>query len=138
MIGSSIVAPLVGANANRLGARLIFAVGLALLAVGFLLLTRITPVSDWDALLAGLIIAGIGGAAVQAQLTTAAVSAAPRERAGLATGISATMRQVGSSMGIALLGSIFTSSLCTLPAECTRGGAGAEGVRGPARAGHGR
>jgi len=109
VIGSIIVAPLVGANANRLGARLIFAVGLALLAVGFLLLTRITPVSDWDALLAGLIIAGIGGAAVQAQLTTAAVSAAPRERAGLATGISATMRQVGSSMGIALLGSIFTS-----------------------------
>lgn len=109
VIGSIIVAPLVGANANRLGARLIFSVGLALLGLGFLLLTRITPSSDWDALLLGLIIAGIGGAAVQAQLTTAAVSAAPRAQAGLATGISATMRQVGSSMGIALLGSIFTS-----------------------------
>jgi EmrB/QacA subfamily drug resistance transporter len=109
VIGSIIIAPLVGANANRLGARLIFGVGLALLGLGFLLLTRITPSSDWDALLLGLIIAGIGGAAVQAQLTNAAVSSAPRERAGIATGISATMRQVGSSMGIALLGSIFTS-----------------------------
>jgi len=109
VIGSIIVAPLVGANANRLGARLIFSVGLALLGLGFLLLTRITPSSDWNALLLGLILAGIGGAAVQAQLTTAAVSAAPRAQAGLATGISATMRQVGSSMGIALLGSIFTS-----------------------------
>ena len=109
VIGSIIVAPLVGANANRLGARLIFSVGLALLGLGFLLLTRITPPSDWDALLLGLVIAGIGGAAVQAQLTNAAVSSAPRERAGIATGISATMRQVGSSMGIALLGSIFTS-----------------------------
>jgi len=109
VIGSIVIAPLVGANANRLGARLIFAVGLTLLGIGFLLLTRITPSSEWDALLLGLIIAGIGGAAVQAQLTTAAVSAAPREQAGLATGISATMRQVGSSMGIALLGSIFTS-----------------------------
>ncbi len=109
VIGSIIVAPLVGANANRLGARLIFGVGLALLGLGFLLLTRITPSSDWDALLPGLLIAGFGGAAVQAQLTTVAVSAAPRERAGIATGISATMRQVGSSMGIALLGSIFTS-----------------------------
>jgi len=109
VIGSIIVAPLVGANANRLGARLIFSVGLALLGLGFLLLTRITPSSDWNALLLGLIVAGIGGAAVQAQLTTAAVSAAPRAQAGLATGISATMRQVGSSMGIALLGSIFTS-----------------------------
>jgi len=90
VIGGIIIAPLVGANANRLGARLIFGVGLAILAVGFLLLTHITPSSDWDALLAGLVIAGIGGAAVQAQLTTAAVSAAPRERAGLATGISTT------------------------------------------------
>ncbi len=109
VIGSIVISPLVGANANRLGARLIFGVGLAILALGFLLLTRITPLSDWDALLVGLLIAGIGGAAVQAQLTNAAVSAAPREQAGLATGISATMRQVGSSMGIALLGSIFVS-----------------------------
>lgn len=109
VIGSIIISPLVGANANRLGARLIFAIGLALLGLGFLLLTRITPSSDWDTLLPGLLIAGFGGAAVQAQLTNAAVSAAPREQAGIATGISGTMRQVGSSMGIALLGSIFTS-----------------------------
>ncbi|MDQ6601977.1 MAG: MFS transporter, partial [Chloroflexota bacterium] len=109
VIGSIIISPLVGANANRLGARLIFAIGLALLGLGYLLLTRITPSSDWDTLLPGLLIAGFGGAAVQAQLTNAAVSAAPREQAGIATGISGTMRQVGSSMGIALLGSIFTS-----------------------------
>jgi EmrB/QacA subfamily drug resistance transporter len=109
VIGSIIVAPVVGANANRLGARLIFGVGLAILALGFLLQTRIGPSSDWGVLVPGLLIAGLGGAAVQAQLTNAAVSSAPRERAGIATGISATMRQVGSSMGIALLGSIFTS-----------------------------
>ncbi len=109
VIGSIIIAPVIGANANRLGGRLIFGVGLAILGIGFLLLTRITPSSDWDALLIGLLIAGIGGAAVQAQLTNVAVGAAPRQRAGIASGISATMRQVGSSMGIALLGSIFTS-----------------------------
>ncbi len=122
VIGSIVVAPLVGANANRLGARLIFGVGLALLGLGFLLLTRITLSSDWDALLPGLLIGGIGGAAVQAQLTNAAVSSAPRERAGTATGISATMRQVGSSMGIALLGSIFTSRYSHyLPGALTAG-----------------
>jgi EmrB/QacA subfamily drug resistance transporter len=109
VIGSIIVAPVVGAYANRLGARLIFGVGLTILALGFLLLTRITPADDWGVLILGLLIAGLGGAAVQAQLTNAAVASAPRQRAGIATGISATMRQVGSSMGIALLGSIFTS-----------------------------
>jgi EmrB/QacA subfamily drug resistance transporter len=109
VIGSIIVAPIVGAYANRLGGRLIFGVGLTVLALGFLLLTRITPADDWGVLILGLLIAGLGGAAVQAQLTNAAVGSAPRQRAGIATGISATMRQVGSSMGIALLGSIFTS-----------------------------
>jgi EmrB/QacA subfamily drug resistance transporter len=109
VIGSIIVAPIVGANATRLGPRLIFVVGLAILALGFLLLTRITPADDWGVLILGLLVAGLGGAAVQAQLTNAAVGSAPRQRAGIATGISATMRQVGSSMGIALLGSIFTS-----------------------------
>jgi EmrB/QacA subfamily drug resistance transporter len=109
VIGSIIVGPIVGANANKLGSRLILSVGLAVLALGFLLMTRITASSDWDALVLGLTVAGIGGAAVQAQMTNAAVSSAPRQRAGTATGISATMRQVGASLGIALLGAIFTS-----------------------------
>jgi MFS family permease len=99
----------VGANADRLGPKVVFVGGLAVLGIGFWLMTRITPSSDWDVLLPGLFVAGLGGAAIQAQLTNVAISSAPREQAGLASGISATMRQVGSSIGIALLGAIFTS-----------------------------
>lgn len=109
VIGSIIIAPLVGANADRLGPKMVFVGGLAVLGIGFWLMTRITPASDWDVLLPGLFVAGLGGAAIQAQLTNVAISSAPREQAGLASGISATMRQVGSSIGIALLGAIFTS-----------------------------
>lgn len=109
VIGSIVIAPLVGANADKLGAKLILSVCLALMGIGFLLMTRITASSDWGALVPGLLVAGIGGAAVQSQITNAAVSSVPRQRAGLATGISSTMRQIGSSLGIALLGAVFTS-----------------------------
>lgn len=109
VIGSIVIAPLVGANADKLGAKLILSVGLAVMGIGFLLMTRITATSDWGVLIPGLLIAGIGGAAVQSQITNAAVSSVPRQRAGLATGISSTMRQIGSSLGIALLGAVFTS-----------------------------
>jgi EmrB/QacA subfamily drug resistance transporter len=109
VIGSIIIAPLVGANADRLGPKVVFVGGLAGMGIGFWLMTRITPASDWDALLPGLFVAGLGGAAIQAQLTNVAIASAPRESAGLASGVSATMRQTGSSLGIALLGAIFTS-----------------------------
>ncbi len=109
VIGSIFIAPVVGALGNRMDTRILFSVSLVVFGFGLLLLIRIAATSDWSALLPGLIITGIGGAALQSQLTTVAVSSAPREQAGLATGISSTMRQVGSSVGIALLGAVFTT-----------------------------
>ena len=110
VIGSIIVAPVVGAYANRLGGRADLRRWPNRPRAGLPAPDADHPGgSDWGVLILGLLVAGLGGAAVQAQLTNAAVSSAPRQRAGIATGISATMRQVGSSMGIALLGSIFTS-----------------------------
>ncbi len=109
VIGSIFISPIVGKIVNRVDPRVLFAVALAVFGVGLLLIGGITPTDDWTVLIPGLLVAGFGGAALQAQLTNGAVSSAPRERGGQATGISATMRQVGSSVGIALLGAIFAS-----------------------------
>jgi len=109
VIGSIFVSPIVGIIISKVDPRVLFGVSLAVFGVGLLLLSGITPVDSWTVLLPGLIVAGFGGAALQAQLTNTAVASAPRERAGQATGISATMRQVGSSVGIALLGAIFAN-----------------------------
>jgi len=109
VIGSIFVSPIVGVIISKVDPRVLFGVSLAVFGVGLLLLSGITPVDSWTVLVPGLIVAGFGGAALQAQLTNTAVSSAPRERTGQATGISATMRQVGSSVGIALLGAIFAN-----------------------------
>ena len=108
VIGSIVIGPLVGAFSHRVDPRLRFGGSLLVFGLGLLLLTRLGPGDDWTALLPGLIVAGIGGAAMQTQISTAAVDSAPRERSGMATGISGTMRQIGSSIGIALLGAIFS------------------------------
>lgn len=109
VIGSIFISPIVGKIVNKVDPRVLFAVSLAVFGVGLLLMSGITPADDWTILIPGLLVAGFGGAALQAQLTNGAVTSAPRERGGQATGISATMRQVGSSVGIALLGAIFAS-----------------------------
>ncbi len=109
VIGSIFVSPIIGAIITKVDPRVLYGVSLAVFGVGLLLMSGITPIDSWTVLVPGLLVAGFGGAALQAQLTNTAVSSAPRERGGQATGISATMRQVGSSVGIALLGAIFSS-----------------------------
>ncbi len=58
-------------------------------------------------LLPGFLIGGIGIGFVNAPLATTAVSTVRVERAGMASGINNTFRQVGIATGIAALGAIF-------------------------------
>jgi len=51
-----------------------------------------------------LLVSGSGCAVINAQITAAAVSAVPSDRAATASAICVTMRQIGFSFGIALLG----------------------------------
>ncbi|WP_446038003.1 DHA2 family efflux MFS transporter permease subunit [Streptomyces sp. SID1121] len=64
---------------------------------------RATPV--WFLLLAYTVM-GIGNAAVGAPVSQAAVAGMPRERIGVATGISSTSRQVGATLGVAVAGAV--------------------------------
>jgi predicted MFS family arabinose efflux permease len=63
--------------------------------------------SDWTTLLAGFIVGGIGIGLVNAPLATTAVSTVRQERAGMASGLNNTFRQLGIATGIAALGAIF-------------------------------
>ena len=74
-------------------------------------MSRVTPTSDWTVLLPGFIIGGIGIGFVNAPLATTAVSTVRCERAGMASGINNTFRQVGIATGIAALGAIFASKV---------------------------
>jgi MFS family permease len=89
--------------------RALFAVGLTLVGVALLLMHGVTPHSSWTTLLAGFVVGGIGVGMVNAPLAATAVSVVEPRRAGMASGVNNTFRQVGIATGIAGLGAILES-----------------------------
>jgi EmrB/QacA subfamily drug resistance transporter len=104
-------APLAGRLSARVPIRALIGTGLALNALAMWLMSRVTPSSHWTVLLPGFILGGIGIGFVNAPLATTAVSVVRQERAGMASGINNTFRQIGIATGIAALGAIFASKV---------------------------
>jgi EmrB/QacA subfamily drug resistance transporter len=88
--------------------------GLALNAIAMWTMSLVTIGSTWLVLLPGFILGGIGIGFVNAPLATTAVSVVRQERAGMASGINNTFRQIGIATGIAALGAIFASKVSPL------------------------
>jgi EmrB/QacA subfamily drug resistance transporter len=105
---SFVVAPISGKLAERLGIRWFLGGGLLFVAIGLLLMRGLKPGDDWTALLGGMIVCGIGIGATNPALATAAIGVVPPQRAGMASGINSTFRQVGIATGIAAYGALFT------------------------------
>jgi predicted MFS family arabinose efflux permease len=103
---SFVVAPIAGRLSVRIPVKYLLGGGLGVVGVSLLLMHGITPSSDWTTLLAGFIVGGIGIGLVNAPLASTAVSVVPPQRAGMASGINSTFRQVGIATGIAVLGAI--------------------------------
>ena len=104
---SFFVAPISGKFAERVGIRWFLGAGLAFVGAGLLLMRGLEVGDDWTALLAGFLLAGGGIGLVNPALATAAVGVVEPQRAGMASGINSTFRQVGIATGIAGLGAIF-------------------------------
>jgi EmrB/QacA subfamily drug resistance transporter len=104
---SFVVAPLAGKLAERIGVRYFFGVGLGLIGTGLMLMSGLDAGDDWTALLPGFILAGAGIGLTNPALATAAVGVVAPQRAGMASGINSTFRQVGLATGIAAWGAVF-------------------------------
>ena len=116
-----IAAPIAGRLMSRVPLRLLFSVGLALVGAALLLMHGVTPTSSWTTLLAGFVVGGLGVGAVNAPLAATAVSVVEPRRAGMASGINNTFRQVGIATGIAGLGAILQSRAGSQLAASGRG-----------------
>nr|WP_106973212.1 MFS transporter [Kitasatospora sp. SID7827] len=89
--------------------------GLTLIGAGSLLLTLVSPAGGWTALLPGQLLAGVGVGLATPPMMSAALAAVPRERAGMASGAFNTARQLGLTLGIAVLGTVFQNTLRDRP-----------------------
>ncbi len=85
--------------------------GFLILGVGLLLLYGIKNDSSWTHLIPGLLVAGVGIGMINPPLASTAVGVVPVARAGMASGVNSTFRQVGIATGIAALGSIFSQQV---------------------------
>ncbi|MGB6581144.1 MAG: MFS transporter [Streptosporangiaceae bacterium] len=95
----------------RRGARLPMLVAGLGLAVGSVLLSRLTASSALAQMAVAFVVFGIGGGVVNAPITYTAVSGMPVSQAGVASGIASTSRQIGQCLGIAVTGSILAGNL---------------------------
>ena len=102
MVCSPLSGRLVGAGR----ARLALVIAGAAMATGALLLTALARDTPLAYLLAAYGIFGVGLGMVNAPVTNTAVSGMPRSRAGIASAVASTSRQVGASLGVALAGSL--------------------------------
>ncbi|MEU6863872.1 MFS transporter [Streptomyces sp. NPDC046876] len=110
--GATLVAAMVaGRVMSRVPTRWLIGPGLVVVGVGLLLMTGVSADSDWTHLIPGFIVTGIGAGMVNPPLASTAIGVVPVWRAGMASGVNQTFRQVGIAVGIALYGSIFTASL---------------------------
>jgi len=107
----AVCAPLAGRIVATRGARIPLVIaGLALIAGG-VLLTRLTDTAGAGFLVISYVIFGAGFGLVNAPITNAAVSGMPRQQAGVAAGVASTSRQVGTSLGVAIMGSVLAGNL---------------------------
>jgi EmrB/QacA subfamily drug resistance transporter len=98
---------------GRLAPGLLLGAGLGLTAVGLVLMHGLNAHSQWTALLAGLVVTGIGIGLANPAIAHIALGVVPPERSGMASGISNTFRIGGLATGVAALGAVFQSRLAT-------------------------
>ncbi len=110
--GASFVAAAIsGRLTERVPVKWLIAPGFLILGVGLLLLHGIDVTSSWTVLIPGLVVAGVGIGMINPPLASTAVGVVPVARAGMASGVNSTFRQVGIATGIAALGSIFSQQV---------------------------
>ena len=103
------ISPFCGGLIKRFGPRVLMTFGMACGAVGLVLLTRIDADSDYGDLLPGYLLFGIALGFVYAPMSTAAMLAMPRDKAGIAAGVLAMVRVTAGAVALAVTGALFQS-----------------------------
>jgi EmrB/QacA subfamily drug resistance transporter len=105
-----LIAPRAGALTDRVGSRWLVGGGMTLLALMLLYYSQLGADETFWALLPGLLLGGIGMGMTMTPVTAAAMSAVAVDKAGVGSAVLNSARQVGGSLGIAVMGSIVASA----------------------------
>ncbi len=106
-----VLSPISGRIVGTRGPRIPLLTAGVALTVSCVMLSQIGPTTSFAWLFAAYVVFGIGFGFVNAPITNAAVSGMPRAQAGVASAIASTSRQVGATLGVAVVGSLLASAL---------------------------
>ena len=108
---TALVSPIAGRVVGTRGVRGPLVVGGLGLGVGSLMLVPLSADTSLGWLLAAYCVFGLGFGAVNPPITNAAVSGMPASQAGVAAAVATTSRQVGLTLGVAVVGAMATASV---------------------------
>jgi MFS family permease len=101
-----VMGPLAGRLTDRVGARPLMTVGLVIVSAAIAIQSRLTVHSGYGLLLPGFVLMGIGMGLVMSPMSTSAMNAVDRTKAGAASGVLSMSRMVGSTFGVAIMGAL--------------------------------
>ncbi|MBI5089184.1 MAG: DHA2 family efflux MFS transporter permease subunit [Actinobacteria bacterium] len=127
-----VAAPASAALVPRLGARVVVSGGMLLTAAGVVILSLLDAGSGYDHVLAGMFPMAIGMGLTMSPMTELIMSSVPRDRAGVGSAMNDTTRELGTTLGVAILGSILSSGYSSQLGDATSQltPAGQDAVRG--------
>ena len=110
-----LVAPMAGKASDRIGSRWLMGGGMTLVGISLLLYQRVGLHSTFWTLLPAMLLGGVGMALTMSPMTAAAMGSVTVDKAGVGSGVLNSFRQLGGSLGIALMGAIVASYITAPP-----------------------
>jgi EmrB/QacA subfamily drug resistance transporter len=104
-----VIAPIAGRLADRIGPRVLMTGGLIAVSLALFWMTGITTHSGYGFLLVSFLLMGLGMGCVMSPMSTAAMNAVDRTKAGVASGVLSMTRMVGGTFGVAVMGAIIAT-----------------------------
>jgi EmrB/QacA subfamily drug resistance transporter len=106
---TAIAAPLSARAAERIGTKAVVSAGLASMAVGFAWTTTLVTDTSYWVIIGQMLFMGGGLGLVNAPATEAILGALPPDKAGVGSAVNDTARELGGTLGVAVVGSVFAS-----------------------------
>ena len=110
-VALGIVAPISGALSDRYGSRSITVAGLAVLTLGFFLISGLDANTSIPEYILRFLPVGIGMGMFQSPNNSTIMGSAPRSRLGIASGMLSVTRTLGQTAGIAILGALWAGQV---------------------------
>jgi EmrB/QacA subfamily drug resistance transporter len=105
-----VISPLSAKVVERIGSKVVVASGLSIAAIGLIIASRLTAGASYPEVLTSLVILAAGMALVMPPATESIMGSLPPAKAGVGSAVNDTTRQVGGALGVAVLGSVMSST----------------------------